>query len=107
MTRKLFLNQILQDVLNRSLYSRSLAYALAEHCKVLWYGTEQGEWTCMGVYSDSSYGVHEGIFFSYPVFCNNKEYEIVQVPDIFITYIFQRNFGIILFIIFALYTRVY
>lgn len=42
----------------------------------------------MGVYSDSSYGVHEGIFFSYPVFCNDKEYEIVQVPDIFIIYIF-------------------
>ncbi|KAF7385744.1 hypothetical protein HZH66_011586 [Vespula vulgaris] len=75
---KVDLPRILQDVLNRSLYSRSLAYALAEHCKVLWYGTEQGEWTCMGVYSDSSYGVHEGIFFSYPVFCNNKEYEIVQ-----------------------------
>ncbi|XP_047363497.1 malate dehydrogenase, cytoplasmic-like [Vespa velutina] len=103
---KVDLPRILENILNRSWYTRSLAYALAEHCKLLWYGTEQDEWTCMGVYSDGSYGVHEGIFFSYPVFCDNKEYEIVQVSDIFIIHIFQRNFNIILLIIFDLYTRV-
>ncbi|XP_046833708.1 malate dehydrogenase, cytoplasmic-like [Vespa crabro] len=75
---KVDLPRILENISNRSWYIRSLAYALAEHCKLLWYGTEQDEWTCMGVYSDGSYGVHEGIFFSYPVHCNNKEYEIIQ-----------------------------
>ncbi|KAK2581328.1 hypothetical protein KPH14_008101 [Odynerus spinipes] len=72
------LPQILQGMSSRCWYSRSLAYALADHCKVLWNGTPQDEWTCMGVYSDDSYGVQEGIFFSYPVYCKNREYEIVQ-----------------------------
>ncbi|XP_015178801.1 PREDICTED: malate dehydrogenase, cytoplasmic-like [Polistes dominula] len=75
---KIDLPRIMQNMSNRCFYSRSLAYALAEHCKILWNGTNKNNWTCMGVYSDNSYGVNEGIFFSFPVFCNNKEYEIVQ-----------------------------
>ncbi|XP_035741047.1 malate dehydrogenase, cytoplasmic-like [Vespa mandarinia] len=95
---KVDLPRILRNILNRSWYTRSLAYALAEHCKLLWYGTEQDEWTCMGVYSDGSYGVHEEIFFSYPVFCNNKEYEIVQVSDIFLLSIYFREISILFYL---------
>lgn len=32
----------------------------------------------MGVYSDGSYGIKEGIIYSYPVRCKNGTYEIVQ-----------------------------
>lgn len=71
---------------SRCWYTRSLAYALADHCKTLWNGTPQNEWTCMGVYSDNSYGVQEGVFFSFPVFCKDKEYEIVQVRVLIIKF---------------------
>jgi len=32
----------------------------------------------MGVYSDGSYGVPEGIFYSFPVTCDKGEWSIVQ-----------------------------
>jgi malate dehydrogenase len=32
----------------------------------------------MGVPSDGSYGIKEGIIYSYPVTCRNGEYQIVQ-----------------------------
>ena len=36
----------------------------------------------MGVASDGSYGIKEGVVYSYPVTCNNGSYEIVQGLDI-------------------------
>ena len=36
----------------------------------------------MGIHSDGSYGVAEGIMFSYPVICRNGDYEIVQDLEI-------------------------
>ena len=38
----------------------------------------QGTWVSMGVYSDGSYGVPEGIFYSFPVTCDKGEWSIVQ-----------------------------
>jgi len=32
----------------------------------------------MAVYSDSSYGATEGLYFSYPVTCENGDYGIVK-----------------------------
>jgi malate dehydrogenase len=32
----------------------------------------------MGVYSDGSYGIPEGVIYSYPCVCKNGKYEIVQ-----------------------------
>jgi malate dehydrogenase len=32
----------------------------------------------MGAYSDGSYGVPEGIFYSFPVTCEKGEWSIVQ-----------------------------
>ena len=41
-------------------------------------GTPAGNWVSMGVPSDGSYGIPEGIIYSYPVTCKNGEYSIVQ-----------------------------
>ncbi|XP_031832086.1 malate dehydrogenase, cytoplasmic [Nomia melanderi] len=72
------LPSIMQNTLRRPMYLRSMAYALAEHVKILWNGTPKDQWICMGVLSDHSYGISAGTFFCYPVYCKNKEYEIVQ-----------------------------
>jgi malate dehydrogenase len=32
----------------------------------------------MGVYSDGSYGITEGLIYSFPCRCNSGEWEIVQ-----------------------------
>ena len=36
----------------------------------------------MGVYSDGSYGVAEGLIYSYPVTCADGDWQIVQGRDI-------------------------
>ena len=41
-------------------------------------GTPDGDWVSLAVPSDGSYGIKEGIVFSYPVVCKNGDYEIVQ-----------------------------
>jgi malate dehydrogenase len=37
-----------------------------------------GDWVSMAVPSDGSYGIPEGVIYSYPVTCKNGEYSIVQ-----------------------------
>ena len=41
-------------------------------------GTDKDDWTSMCVPSDGSYGVTEGLIYSFPVVCKNGDYEIVQ-----------------------------
>jgi len=41
-------------------------------------GTPAGDWVSMAVPSDGSYGIPEGVIYSYPVTCKNGEYSIVQ-----------------------------
>ena len=41
-------------------------------------GTEGDDWVSMGVYSDGSYGITEGLIYSFPCRCINGEWEIVQ-----------------------------
>ncbi len=36
----------------------------------------------MGVYSDGSYGIQEGLIYSYPVTCDNGDWRIVQGRDV-------------------------
>jgi len=36
----------------------------------------------MGVYSDGSYGIEAGLIYSYPVTCNNGDWQIVQGRDV-------------------------
>ncbi len=45
-------------------------------------GTPEGDWTSMAVPSDGSYGIPEGLTYSFPVTCSNGEYEIVQGLEI-------------------------
>jgi malate dehydrogenase len=45
-------------------------------------GTADGDWTSMGIPSDGSYGIPEGLIYSFPVTCKNGEYSIVQGLEI-------------------------
>ena len=41
-------------------------------------GTPEGDWVSMAVPADGSYGISEGVIYSYPCVCKNGDYEIVQ-----------------------------
>lgn len=56
----------------------SAASAAIDHMNTWVMGTADGDWTSMAVHSDGSYGVAEGIMYSYPCVCKNGDYEIVQ-----------------------------
>ncbi|MDR2259665.1 MAG: malate dehydrogenase [Azoarcus sp.] len=47
-----------------------------------WTLGSKGEWVTMGVPSDGSYGIPEGIIFGFPVTTENGEYKIVQGLEI-------------------------
>ncbi|MCW2770975.1 MAG: malate dehydrogenase, partial [Aeromicrobium sp.] len=42
------------------------------------HGTPEGDWASMAVRSDGSYGVPEGLIYSFPVTTRNGDWEIVQ-----------------------------
>lgn len=56
----------------------SAASAAIDHMRDWALGTADGDWTSMAVASDGSYGIAEGVVFSYPVTCKGGRYEIVQ-----------------------------
>jgi malate dehydrogenase len=56
----------------------SAASAALDHVFTWFNGTAEGDWTSMGVVSDGSYGVPEGLVSSFPVTTKNGEFEIVQ-----------------------------
>ena len=56
----------------------SAANAAIEHIRDWVLGTATGDWVTMGIPSDGSYGIPEGVMFGYPVTCANGEYKIVQ-----------------------------
>jgi malate dehydrogenase len=60
----------------------SAANAAVEHVHDWVLGTPGGDWVSMGIPSDGSYGVEEGLIFGYPVTCSNGAYEIVQGLDL-------------------------
>jgi malate dehydrogenase len=60
----------------------SAASAAIDHIKTWVYGTPENDWVSMGIPADSSYGIDEGIMYSYPVTCANGRYQIVQGLDI-------------------------
>jgi malate dehydrogenase len=45
-------------------------------------GTPEGSWTSMAIPSDGSYGIPEGLIYSFPCVCKNGQYEIVQGLEI-------------------------
>jgi len=56
----------------------SAANAAVGHVRDWVLGTPQGDWVSMGIPSDGSYGVEEGLIFGFPVTCSGGSYEIVQ-----------------------------
>ena len=60
----------------------SAANAAVDHIRSWALGTPDGDWVSMGVPSDGSYGVPEGIISSFPCVCTNGNYHIVQGLDI-------------------------
>ncbi|MDA7782234.1 malate dehydrogenase [Gammaproteobacteria bacterium] len=59
----------------------SAANAAIEHMRDWAIGTN-GKIVSMGIHSDGSYGVTEGLIYSFPVTCANGEYSIVQDLEI-------------------------
>ena len=60
----------------------SAAAAAITHVRTWVFGTPVDDWTSMGVISDGSYGIGEGIYYSFPVTCSNGEYQIVEGLEI-------------------------
>jgi malate dehydrogenase len=60
----------------------SAASAALDHVFTWFNGTAEGDWTSMGVVSDGSYGVPEGLVSSFPVTARDGEWQIVQGLDV-------------------------
>jgi malate dehydrogenase len=60
----------------------SAANAAVDHVRSWALGTPDGDWVSMGVPSDGSYGVPEGIMSSFPCVCADGEWSIVQGLEI-------------------------
>lgn len=60
----------------------SAANAAIGHVRSWALGTEGDDWVSMGVYSDGSYGIAEGLIYSFPCRCKNGEWEIVQGVEV-------------------------
>ena len=56
----------------------SAAAAAIDHVHTWVTGTADGDWISMAVPSDGSYGIPEGVIYSYPVTTQGGEYQIVQ-----------------------------
>jgi malate dehydrogenase len=56
----------------------SAASAAIDHVRDWMLGTPDGDWVSMGVPADGSYGIKEGVIYSYPVTCRGGAYKIVQ-----------------------------
>ncbi|MDP5008691.1 MAG: malate dehydrogenase [Glaciimonas sp.] len=67
--------------------ARGLSSAASAACAAIdhvhdWLLGTNGKWTTMGVPSDGSYGIPEGVMFGFPVTTENGEYKIVQGLEI-------------------------
>jgi malate dehydrogenase len=60
----------------------SAANAAVDHMRSWALGTDANDWVSMGIYSDGSYGIQEGLIYSFPCTCKNGDWEIVQGLEI-------------------------
>jgi len=60
----------------------SAANAAIDHMRSWALGTEGDDWVSMGVYSDGSYGIAEGLIYSFPCRCANGDWQIVQGVEV-------------------------
>ena len=56
----------------------SAANATIDHVRDWSLGTRDGDWVSMGIASDGSYGIPEGVLYGYPVTCKGGKFEIVK-----------------------------
>ena len=56
----------------------SAANAAIDHVRNWVMGTPQGDWVSMGIASDGSYGIPEGVLYGYPVTCAGGRFQIVK-----------------------------
>ncbi len=60
----------------------SAANAAIDHMRSWALGTSGDDWVSMGVYSDGSYDIQEGLIYSFPCRCSNGQWEIVQGVEV-------------------------
>jgi malate dehydrogenase len=60
----------------------SAANAAIDHVRNWLSGTADGDWVTMGVPSDGSYGIAEGVIFGYPVTCRGGQYQVVKGVEV-------------------------
>lgn len=60
----------------------SAANAAIDHVRDWIKGSQEGDWVTMGIPSDGSYGIPEGVIYGYPVTCSGGQYKIVQGLEI-------------------------
>ena len=60
----------------------SAANAAMDHMHDWIKGTRPGDWVTMGIPSDGSYGIPQGVIYGYPVTCAGGRYQIVQGIEI-------------------------
>jgi malate dehydrogenase len=57
----------------------SAASAAIDHVRDWFLGTPEGDWTSMAIPSDGkTYGIREGVVYSFPVTCTNGDYTVVE-----------------------------
>jgi len=60
----------------------SAANAAIDHMRTWALGSAANDWVSMGIYSDGSYDIAEGLIYSFPVTCSNGDWTIVQGLEI-------------------------
>jgi len=60
----------------------SAANAAIGHMRSWALGTEGDDWVSMGVHSDGSYGIAEGLIYSFPCRCADGQWSIVQGVEV-------------------------
>jgi malate dehydrogenase len=56
----------------------SAANAAIDHVRDWLSGSRDGDWVTMGIPSDGSYGIPEGVIYGYPVTCRGGSHQIVK-----------------------------
>src|SRR5439155_25004 len=60
----------------------SAANAAIDHVRDWVHGSRDGDWLTMGIPSDGSYDIPEGVIYGYPVTCRAGSHQIVKGIDI-------------------------
>jgi malate dehydrogenase len=60
----------------------SAANAAIDHVHDWVLGTPEGDWVSMGIPSNGSYGIDEGVIAGHPCTCSNGEYSVVEGLEI-------------------------